>query len=144
MRYLRLPAEHHVVAGSGSLVLHGVVRTRPMGDLDIYIKTASWFELLYSGEWGVFIPEPLDKQQCCDPPYLVKIIEDLEINVFHTWRFRSDGIGNIDTAQWIQDAVIHYGIPCVPIRNIFYWKVQVAREKDNEDLVVLSRIISEA
>jgi hypothetical protein len=36
-----------VLAGSGVMVLEGLERERPMGDVDIFMATRDWFDIYY-------------------------------------------------------------------------------------------------
>jgi hypothetical protein len=35
--------------GLGVMCLHGIERDRPMGDVDIFVATRVWFDLLFGG-----------------------------------------------------------------------------------------------
>lgn len=149
---LDLPQGQWVVSGSGVLVLHGIERSRPMGDLDIFVATRLWFSLLNqsiaaptppdgAGEraslWSVWTTDPNDRARCVDPPYLFREVYGLEVNVFFNWRRR--GIGDIDVAFWMANAEYVSGWPCIPLQFLLDWKVEVGRAKDRDDIPVLQR-----
>jgi hypothetical protein len=146
IKLIKLPDSGWIIAGSGSMVLYGIDRGRPMGDLDIFVSTKTWFELAASqdrpSEWSIFTPDPDDPFRRCDPPYLFMTLYGLPINIFFSWRKRT--MGNIDVTHWIHNSVQAGGLPCVSLRFLFDWKREVGREKDLSDLAILSRIIGEA
>lgn len=137
MTALDLPDDQYAIAGSGALVLNGVERTRPMGDLDIFIATRTWFGLYHEPDWSVFTTDPNDRKRRCDPPYLFKTIEGLEVNVFSEWRKR--GHGDINVGQWIYSAVLAGGWPCVRLDFLLDWKESVGRDKDLSDISAIKR-----
>jgi hypothetical protein len=144
-----------VLAGSGVMVLEGLERERPMGDVDIFMATRDWFDIYYKfamqiegyEDWSVFTTDPNDPKRRCDPPYLYKIyLSDeepgLEVNIFAQWRVR--GIGDIDVNQWVHSSQDIKGWPCVPLRLLFDWKRSVGRAKDMDDIRIMSNHFEEA
>jgi hypothetical protein len=136
---LDLPAGQWVLSGSGVLVLNGIERDRPMGDVDIFVATRTWFTLFFRdlmsyerNPWGIFTTEPNDKKRRSDPPYLFKQIHGIEVNIFQSWRRR--GIGDIDVAFWLANPQIVEGFPCVPVQFLLDWKEEVGRAKDQTDI----------
>jgi hypothetical protein len=143
---LNIPNGRWVLAGSGSMVMHGI--DRRMRDVDIFCATQTWFSLMsraigetLSGEhkWSVFATDPDDPQKRCDPPYLYRTMHDIEVNVFSGWRRR--GVGDIDVAFWIHNAVMVDGIPCVNLQFILDWKLEVGRDKDVADIPLLQEYL---
>jgi hypothetical protein len=126
-----------VLAGSGSMIMHGMER-KPR-DIDIFCATATWFGLLRSqrGNWNVFCTDPDDAKRRCDPPYLYKDMHGIEVNIFCDWRKR--GIGEINVAFWIHNAVVIEGIPCVPLQLLLDWKEEVGRSKDTQDIAAIKQ-----
>lgn len=135
---------HWVLAGSGVMILHGLQRSKPMGDVDIFMATRDWIDVslrdwLDYVNWDVFTTDPNDFKRRCDPPYLYKETLGIEVNLFSQWRMR--GIGDIDVNGWIHNAENVGGWPCVPLRLLFDWKRSVGRAKDIEDIHVLSQYL---
>lgn len=149
LRELNLPPTCYVVNGSGSMVMQGVEREKPMGDLDIFCATRVWFNLLskqheYGGgeaavapTWQLFLTDPTDPKRRCDPPYLFANMYGLEVDVFFEWRTRSTG--NFNVAFYIHNAVMVEGIPCAPLQFIVDWKRQEGRAKDTIDVAAILR-----
>jgi len=141
---LDLPKGQWVLSGSGVLVLNGIERDRPMGDVDIFVATRTWFELFYqsienamlhieSGDyWRIFTTDPTDVKRRADPPYLYRMMHGIEVNVFSDWRKR--GIGDIDVAFWLANPEMVEGIPCLPVKFLLDWKEQMGRAKDQTDI----------
>jgi len=138
---LDLPKGQWVLSGSGTLVMHGIERDRPMGDVDIFLATRPWFELLYKGmenaffdapTWRVYTTDPDDPARRVDPPYIYRMMHGLEVNIFHGWRKR--GIGDIDVGFWLNNTEIVDGIPCLPVKFLLDWKEQMGRAKDQTDI----------
>jgi len=133
---LALPKDQYCVCGSGVMVMHGIEREQPMGDLDIFCTTALWFHLYESIEggltWGLFLPEPYDAETRCDPPYLFITMMDLEVNVFFDWRLRERG--NINVNDMLHGATEIDGIPVASLMLLYQWKNEVMRAKDEPDM----------
>ncbi len=123
------------------MILHGIERVPR--DLDVFCATQTWFSLYTSAhsgsardvEWNLFTTDPDDSKRRCDPPYLYRTIDGLEVNVFHDWRKR--GIGEINVAFWIHNAVERAGWPCIPLDFLLTWKEEVGREKDVKDIELI-------
>lgn len=140
MDELNLPRERYALAGSGSMVMHGMVR-KPR-DIDIFCATATWHSLYRSGQrfqWNLFCTDPDDAKRRCDPPYLYREMHGIEVNIFHDWRKR--GIGEINAAFWIHNAVVLEGVPCVPLQLLLDWKEEVGRSKDALDIVAIKEFL---
>jgi hypothetical protein len=133
---LNLPEGQWVINGSGVMVLHGIERPKPMGDLDIFCTTRLWFDLLAEGSWKVWTTGPEDPRRCCDPPYLYRDMYGLEVNIFHGWRRRE--VGNFDPAFYIYNAEKVAGWPCAPLQFLLDWKQEVGRAKDVDDIRILT------
>lgn len=148
LRELDLPEGQWVLNGSGVLVMHGIERDRPMGDVDIFVATRLWFDLYHASlmappsdgqqpPWSIFTTDPDDPKRRCDPPYLFRDMHGIEVNVFSNWRRRS--VGDIDVNWSILNAEMIEGIPCYPLRGILDWKEQVGRAKDSTDIAAIRR-----
>jgi hypothetical protein len=153
LKDLSLPKGQWVLSGSGVMCLHGIERDRPMGDVDIFVATRVWFDLLFGGlyktisgpprsldGWSVFTTEPTDPDRRCDPPYLFKEMHGIEVNIFSDWRLRE--VGNIDAAKLIREAEMVEGWPCATLEFLLDWKDQVGRAKDTRDIEVLRKHLS--
>jgi hypothetical protein len=138
MDELSLPEGQFVLSGSAVLILHGIQRSRPMGDLDVFLATRPWMEMAIgtlTGGWRIWTTDPTDPVRRCDPPYLVKEVCGLEVNIFHAWRRR--GIGDLDPNVMIRNAELVRGLPCNPLEFMLDWKLEVGRDKDLEDIRLL-------
>ena len=134
---LNLPEGQWILSGSGVLCLHGIERDRPMGDVDIFVATRLWFEILRSAmysedTWKVWTTDPEDPARRSDPPYLYKEMHGIEVNIFSAWRRRQ--VGNIDVAWWIANAEMVDGWPCVALQFLLDWKDALGRAKDATDI----------
>jgi hypothetical protein len=137
---LNIPAERWVLGGSGVMVMHGI--ERKMRDVDIFTSTATWFGLFGTGDWDVFVTDPDDPQRRCDPPYLYRVMHDIEVNIFFNWRRR--GRGDIDVAFWVHNTEMIDGIPCLPLQFLLDWKMEVGRAKDIDDISALKEFLAVA
>ena len=150
---LNIPAGRWALAGSGSMVMHGI--DRKMRDVDIFCATATWFSLMRQARitplppdagdhstpsWEVFTTDPDDSMRRCDPPYLYKMMHGIEVNIFSCWRVR--GAGDIDMANWIAMANMVDGIPCVPLKLIYAWKAEMGRAKDLDDIQLIKEYMA--
>lgn len=154
-RELRLPDDQWVVNGSGSMIMHGITaeeRGKPMGDLDLFVATRVWFDILKNGyintrvipryrhrDWKVWTTDPTDPRRRSDPPYLDGMMYGLPVNIFHEWRRRE--VGNFDVAFYIYNATVIDGVRCAPLQFILDWKTEVGRAKDVDDIRVLQRVL---
>lgn len=146
---LDLPENQWILAGSGVLVLHGIDRGRPMGDVDIFCSTRLWFQIYFDAlnpgragaalqePWKIFTTDPKDIKRRVDPAYLYKEMHSIEVNVFSSWRQRSTG--NIDVGFWMANAEKIQGWPCVPLQLIMDWKVAEGRAKDVTDIAQIKK-----
>lgn len=139
LRDLDLPPGGFCLSGSAVLVLHGIQRSKEMGDLDIFIPTRTWFQLYESGEWSLWTTDPEDPTRRHDPPYLIREVRGLEVNVFSEWRKR--GVGDIDVAFWTCNSELVKGWPCVRLEFVLNWKEAVGRDKDLDDIKLLRQYL---
>jgi hypothetical protein len=146
---LDLPPSQYVVNGSGSMVLHGITseqRGKAMGDLDIFCATRLWFELyetslFRNGPWRCFTPNPDDRRERADPPWLSRVMHGLRVDVQFGWRIRH--IGDFDINFWLHNQVmIDDRWPCLPLEFILDWKREVGRAKDTIDVRILEGVLS--
>jgi hypothetical protein len=145
----QLQQNRWVLAGSGVLCLHGIDRGRPMGDVDIFCATRLWYDLYVKGlvglardgeqPWRVFTTDPDDPKRRVDPPYLYKEMHGIEVNVFCGWRKRATG--NIDVGNWIHNAELVEGWPCVPLQFLLDWKEEEGRAKDVTDIAQIKKFL---
>jgi hypothetical protein len=134
------PKDQWFVNGSGSMIMHGITaeeRGKPMGDLDIFVATRRWFELLFTRVWDLRMTDPDDPRTRSDPPFLRRSVMGLPIDVFQSWRVRH--VGDFDVAFYMLNSVVIDGVPCVPLQFILDWKSEVGRAKDQVDIEVLKR-----
>lgn len=138
---LELPSSQYMINGSGSMILQGITeeeRGRPVGDLDIFCATRLWMDRLFSQQWQLVTPNPNDFRTRCDPPILRSVLYGLEIDIFHSWRWRT--YGNFDVNGMITNSVLVDGRwPCATLEFILAWKREVRRVKDIADIKVLER-----
>lgn len=131
------------------MILQGITeeeRGRPVGDLDIFCATRLWFDLWSyrhkidnpSLFWQLVTPNPADPRSRCDPPILRVFMYELEVDVFHSWRFRRQG--NFDVNGIIDNAVLIDGRwPCATLEFILAWKREYVRPKDISDIKILEQ-----
>lgn len=138
---LGLPSSQYMINGSGAMILQGITeeeRGRPVGDLDIFCATRLWMDLLFSQKWQLVTPNPTDAHHRCDPPILRAVMYGLEVDIFHSWRWRT--YGNFDVNGIIANAVlVENRWPCAKLEFILAWKREVLRDKDITDVKVLER-----
>jgi len=144
--HLNLPEGQWVLSGSGVMELHGIERERPMGDIDIFVATRTWMNLLtdnlFSPDgWNVFTTDPDDPKRRSDPPYLYRVLDGIEVNIFHSWRKR--GVGDIDVAFWLNNTEKVRGWPCIPLQFLVDWKEQTGRAKDQTDIERIKKFLNE-
>lgn len=145
---LQLPPSQYMINGSGSMILQGITeeeRGRPVGDLDIFCATRLWFDLWsyrHNGseliQWQLVTPNPDDPRTRCDPPILRAFMYELEVDVFHSWRFRRQG--NFDVNGIIANAILvddHWS--CAKLEFILAWKREYIRPKDIDDIKILEQ-----
>lgn len=138
---LNLERGQWALCGSGVMLMHRIDRGRAMGDVDIFVATRQWMEMVHGSivgtglDWKVFTTDPSDPRRRCDPPYLYRHIDGIEVNVFFEWRKR--GIGDIDVNDMIRNAEMVDGVPCAPLDFLLRWKEEVGREKDTSDIMLL-------
>jgi hypothetical protein len=137
---LDLDKNQIAVTGSGVMALYGI--DREIGDLDIMSTTRYWFELFKDPTWKVFTTDPSDAKRRCDPPYLYRVVNGTEVNVFHDWRIRDRG--NIDFNEIFRNRRVKVrGWPCIDLEFLFSWKAEVARPKDIKDLTLIGEILND-
>jgi hypothetical protein len=129
-----------VVGGSAVMALRGM--DREVGDLDLFVATRTWFDIYHAGllgifeghkmPWKMYTTEPDDPHRACDPPFLYRTVDGLEINVFHAWRTR--GYADINLAEWLHSPEFVRGWRCAPLSALYNWKREARREKDLPDL----------
>jgi hypothetical protein len=134
------------LSGSGILIMHDIQRAKPMGDVDIFVSTRLWMDILlaslhgFGRKWGVFTPDPDDTAARCDPPFLYADMYGIEVNIFSSWRRR--GVGDLDVAWLIHNAKHVDGIPCYDLQFILDWKRETGRAKDVDDIRILEEYLA--
>jgi hypothetical protein len=134
--------------------MHRINNQRPMGDLDLFVTTALWFELSEKftrtrtqrvseetlreteGEWYLITPPRHDPKRRCDPAILRGYIEGLTVDVFCDWR-RRGGSGDFDVNFYMMNAELVQGWPCAPLQLIMDWKLGQGRNKDLTDVIAI-------
>lgn len=119
------------LGGSAGLALRDL---RPIGDLDVGVTTAYWFELLKDDRWSVFTPDASEWWRC-DPPYLHRTVGDTEVHVFHSWRRRG-----------AEESPYNDFIPCIKLAILLRQKVDAVlngvdgsyRPKDVRDVQLIT------
>jgi hypothetical protein len=152
--YLALPHGEYFFNGSSVLALHGINRDRPMGDIDIFVTTALWFDLLEKsgytrttrlspstlaqeeGRWWVIQPDRKDFKRRIDPPILRTYLFGITVDIFLNWRKRG-GPGDFDPALYLLNTERINGLPCAPLQLIMDWKLGAGRSKDLLDVVAI-------
>lgn len=131
---LKLPRGQWCLSGSSVMELHGIDRERPMGDIDIFVSTALWFQLYESTAliWGLSIPDSADTAERCDPPFLYVELLGIEINVYYDWHHEA-----VNVAFWIHNAEMVEGWPCIPLQFLVDWKKSLGRAKDVTDAAAI-------
>lgn len=138
---LALPRGQWVLAGSGVMVLHGIEREKSLSDLDIFCSTHLWFDLMSANKgWCWWATQGMDPARRCDPPYLYKTVEDLEVNLFYGWRARN--YGNINVNMSIETAEEVKGWPCMKLPRLLSWKQAANREKDQADIKAIKATLA--
>jgi hypothetical protein len=135
----------YVINGSGSMIMHGITsedRGKEMGDLDIFVPTATWFNYyhgrvrtVYNIHFCVEYTDPYDPRRRCDPPLIRAVMYGLPVDMFFSWRRR--GVGDIDINFMLNNVVEIDGVNCVPLQMVYDWKCQVGRAKDQRDIELL-------
>lgn len=143
---LALPEGQWVLSGSGILIMHDIKRAKPMGDVDIFVATRVWIDMLlasvhgFGRKWGVYTTDPADSATRCDPPYLYCDMYGIEVNIFSSWRTRH--VGDLDVNFLIHNAQPVDGIPCYSLQFILDWKRETGRAKDVDDIRILEEHLS--
>lgn len=135
------------VGGSGVLALREV---RDIGDLDVGVTTQEWFRLHATGDWRVWTTSGSDLYGKCDPPYLIREINGVEVHVFYAWRWRGfDETEYNDYNKVFQSGIETVdGIPCVKLSILLRQKVDAAswampRYKDIRDIGLISNLMTQ-
>jgi hypothetical protein len=154
MDILRLPGNEYFFNGSTVLALHGIERERPMGDIDIFVTTALWFDLLErfgytktarvsagtvaqeEGAWWLIVPKRDDPKRRTDPPILRGRLCGITVDIFFTWRKRNDH-SDLDCAFYMANVEFIGGYPCAQLQFIMDWKLGAGRNKDLMDVIAI-------
>lgn len=135
-----LQRENMLVNGSASMVLHGM--DRQIDDVDLFVPTRVWFKLRDNDfRWNTYLTNPWDSELLCDPPFIYRWVQGVEVNVFFAWRRR--GYVDIDVADEFRRAVNKSNFLAVPLRQLRRWKVEAGRWKDIHDVHEIDRFLNE-
>lgn len=141
---LDLRLDSYFIGGSGPLALRDM---RSVGDIDIGVTTAYWFDLQASGDWRVFTTESHDPLTRCDPPYLYRVVQGVEVHVFFAWCLRDFLPAHLsdynvifrEHTEWVA------GWRCVKLPLLLRLKSCYQRRKDLSDIVnIAARILGES
>lgn len=137
----------YVVAGSAAMAVHGLDRGKQIGDIDLFLTTDAWFDMLRNDEWNCFVPREIDHRRH-DPPYLYQLFPwDLDgadvmaINVFFAWRERDHA--NISVIELFETAEQIEGLTVCNMDWLLGWKREANRGKDGADIKLLERFLEE-
>lgn len=132
--------ENLLVSGSAVMFLADIPRERPLGDIDLFVPTVIWFNLYGRNDgWRLWATASNDQRRRFDPPYLIKEMYGVDVNIFFQWRVRH--IGDIDVNFWDTNSVFISGYRCVPPQLLLEWKQAVGRTKDFEDILLLRKYL---
>lgn len=133
---LDLPKEEYILGGSGPLMLRDI---RRVNDVDIFVTTDLWFRVYANQDgWKIYRTDPYDTVRRCDPPFLYKEVNGVEVNLFFGWKTRGP-MSQLDTASLMSRSEEVCGIPCVPLVELYQLKKAVGRTKDVKDLKLIDK-----
>lgn len=137
---LELQPSDYFIGGSGPMALRNM---RHLRDLDLGLTTAYWFELLLSNKWGLYTPLPNLEHERCDPPFIYKTVEGVEVHAFFAWRLREhqparDSDYNVIFREYTEMIA---GWRCVTLPLLLRLKSQEQRSKDFADIAAIARQI---
>ncbi len=139
-------AHEFFVGGSGPMALRDM---RPLGDLDIGVTTGYWFELWSNSDWDIYTPPKHSVYERCDPPYLHKPIQGIQVNVFFAWRLREhqpaidsdyNEIFRKHVEQFYRPGFTR-SWPCMRLELLLKLKAQEQRGKDFADIAQIAEHI---
>lgn len=125
LRKLAFQKGEYAVFGSGPMWVRGI---RESNDIDIIVRETVW-------EWARANGKPGLKEEI-GLEYVS--FADGDIEVYHDWH---PGKWDIDTL--IDTAEIIDGIPFVRLDSVIDWKEQKGREKDQKDLALIQKYLSD-
>lgn len=132
-RVLSLPKGRWMLGGSGPLVLHGIEREKPLGDIDIFVDTAVWMRLMRWPKSGLELILPEDTPATRNDPAMLRTkLYDLTVDIGYAWRRRN--VADIDLNFWMNNVEMVRGIPCAPLQFILDWKRRRGQAKDLGDV----------
>jgi hypothetical protein len=120
---LGVPHGGYVLFGGTILAALGI---RDAGDIDIFV-TEEVFNELRSRGWK-------EKSKKGRPPYLVSSVGGVPIQAFHIW---VGGGWQPDIPSYISNPEVVDGLPFMPLRQLYDWKVATRRPKDIEDITLI-------
>ncbi|MGW3565236.1 hypothetical protein ACWDSL_15380 [Streptomyces sp. NPDC000941] len=119
---LDLPANDFLVAGSGPMLAHGIRSN--VGDLDIVARGPAWKKAL---RLGTPLPAPLGYAE-----HIVLASGDIEV---------LNGWFDYDINKLIDEGETFNGVRFAPLPRVMEWKSRLNREKDRDDIEVISRYL---
>jgi hypothetical protein len=130
------------LGGSAGLALRDI---RDIGDLDVGVTTRYWTDLWLRGNWRIWTTDP-DGPRRCDPPYLVREVQGIQVHVFNQWRLWShDETEYNDFNRVFEDGIeLVNGWPCIKLEILLRQKIdavvncmrdgEACRPKDLNDI----------
>lgn len=134
LREIDLPKDKYVIGGSGVLALRDIRQVR---DVDIFVRRSLWNKLETSSEWVRWDPDQNDELRMNDPPYLIRMVNGVEVNLFYDWKRRGYLVSveyHLDNAEWVK-CEDGSEWPCIALNHLLVWKQNLStqRPKDKVD-----------
>lgn len=144
---LELTPGQFFIGGSGVLAMRDA---RHVGDLDVGVTTQEWFRLHATGEYRVWTTSGADPYAKCDPPYLIREVQGVEVHIFYSWRWRGadETEFNDYNKVFAQGIEVVDGVPCIRLSVLLRQKVDAAswnppRSKDIRDIGLISSVMAQ-
>lgn len=136
---------HFFLGGSAGLALRDL---RHVGDIDVGVTTRHWFQLLVTSGWNLWTPDPMDERRRCDPAYLVRIVNGVEVHAFNSWRRRGkeETEYNDFNLAFSEGTELVNGWPCIKLKILLRMKTDalshpMLRAKDLSDVALIAHAI---
>jgi hypothetical protein len=128
VRDLNLPAGQYAITSSGPV---GVREIREIGDIDLVVDDDLWNEL--ASAYPIIQEQGITK---------IRISQDIEV-LAETSFCAPREPGQPSVAEQIAQADIIDGLPFVSLRHVLYFKREMKREKDEQDIAALERLLDQ-
>jgi hypothetical protein len=128
VRDLNLPAGQYAITSSGPV---GVREIREIGDIDLVVDDGLWNEL--ASAYPIIQEQGITK---------IRISQDIEV-LAETSFCAPREPGQPSVAEQIAQADIIDGLPFVSLRHVLYFKREMKREKDEQDIAALERLLDQ-